>query len=77
MPVQVSTVAQMVILESRNSGSHDDALCVMNTHLFFHPGANHIRNIHTAAMLNEAEAFIKSTSTSSSPPALLFCGDLK
>jgi 2',5'-phosphodiesterase len=31
-------------------------LVVVNTHLFFHPYAPHIRSMHTAAMLEEAAA---------------------
>lgn len=33
-------------------------LCVVNTHLFFHPYAPHIRAMHTAAILEEAHAVV-------------------
>ena len=62
-----------------NTGAVEDALCVVNTHLFFHPGAPHIRNIHVAAMLQEAAGLISQTVQDSHlalQPALLFCGDL-
>lgn len=60
-------------------------LVVVNTHLFFHPFAPHIRSMHTAAMLEEAAAAIQEwTSTGSlqaelaarPPPTPLFVGDL-
>jgi 2',5'-phosphodiesterase len=34
-------------------------LVVVNTHLFFHPYAPHIRSMHTAAMLEEAAAAVQ------------------
>jgi 2',5'-phosphodiesterase len=34
-------------------------LLVINTHLFFHPYAPHIRSLHTAAILEEAAAALK------------------
>jgi 2',5'-phosphodiesterase len=34
-------------------------LAVLNTHLFFHPYAPHIRSMHTAAMLEEVAAAIE------------------
>lgn len=54
-------------------------LCVINTHLFFHPRAPHIRTLHTAALMERAEAMLKSlpaASDSGSRPSILFCGDL-
>ena len=59
-------------------------LCVLNTHLFYHPYAPHIRTMHTAAILEEAAAFITSSSASIATAApsvdpkdlaLIFCGD--
>ena len=35
-------------------------LCVVNTHLFYHPYAPHIRTMHTAAILEEAATFVSS-----------------
>ncbi|GAX76948.1 hypothetical protein CEUSTIGMA_g4395.t1 [Chlamydomonas eustigma] len=34
------------------------ALCVVNTHLFYHPYAPHIRTMHTSAILEEAADFM-------------------
>jgi 2',5'-phosphodiesterase len=36
----------------------EHSLCVLNTHLFFHPRAPHIRTLHVAAALAEADSFI-------------------
>jgi 2',5'-phosphodiesterase len=46
-------------LSSGPSGSQR-ILCVVNTHLFYHPYAPHIRTIHTSAILEEAVAFMSS-----------------
>lgn len=59
-------------------------LCVVNTHLFFHPYAPHIRTMHTAAILEEAAAFLQQAAEDprvgaalgGSRPTVLFCGDL-
>ena len=59
--------------------SEEEALCVVNTHLFYHPWAPHIRILHVAAMMDEAAALAQSTQRAlelQSRPALLFCGDL-
>jgi 2',5'-phosphodiesterase len=68
---KVTTIAQMLLLvprgtadpcsssSSSSSSSHQPAaapLLVINTHLFFHPYAPHIRSLHTAAILEEAAA---------------------
>ena len=44
-----------------SSSDAEGSLCVVNTHLFFHPQASHVRNIHTAALLSEVEAFISAS----------------
>ncbi len=54
-------------------------LAVVNTHLFFHPYAPHIRTMHTAAILEEAWALVEQQQQQQpqqKQPALLFCGDL-
>jgi len=60
-------------------------LVVINTHLFFHPFAPHIRSMHTAAMLEEAAAAIQQWAAApelavalagAPPPTPLFVGDL-
>lgn len=85
---KVTTVAQATLLAPVDPASGDGCLCVVNTHLFFHPYAPHIRTMHTAAILSEAGAFLEQCRSSPDvaqamaaagggrPPALLFCGDL-
>lgn len=55
-------------------------LCVLNTHLFYHPQAPHIRTMHTAALMAAAHTFLRQLSQpggSSTPrPSVVFCGDL-
>lgn len=71
--MQVSTVAQISLLEPVDSSPEEGPLCVVNTHLYFHPRANFIRTLHTAVMMMEARAVIDTTNDSA---ALIFCGDL-
>eukprot|EP00955_Chlamydomonas_euryale_P073835 361860-Chlamydomonas_euryale.AAC.4 len=52
-----------------------EPICVVNTHLFYHPYAPHIRTMHTAAILEEAVALLGRLGCSPSP-AMLFVGDL-
>ena len=60
----------------RGAGS-DEPLCVVNTHLFYHPRAPHIRNMQMAAILAEAEAVMQAPAAAGpGRPALLLCGDL-
>lgn len=80
---QVSTAAQITLLAPRQpeNGAEINAqerpLCIINTHLFFHPHASHIRTIHAAAMLAEANALIDAAERRlGRRPSLLFCGDL-
>ena len=44
------------------SAGWDHSLCVLNTHLFFHPRAPHIRTLHVAAALAEADSFMAEVS---------------
>jgi len=82
----VTTIAQATILLPVGDGScpphpNERPLCVVNTHLFYHPYAPHIRAMHTAAILEEAHATLKSWASrleegSHQRPSLIFCGDL-
>jgi 2',5'-phosphodiesterase len=47
----------MVILEPVANDKRPP-LCVVNTHLFFHPGAPHIRLMQAATLLEKASTFI-------------------
>lgn len=49
-------------LQEASQGS----ICVVNTHFFFHPNASHVRNIHTAAVLLEVQAFMHEHSSQAS-----------
>eukprot|EP00798_Chlamydomonas_sp_ICE-L_P031102 gene31102-6232_t len=73
---KVTTVAQVTVLEpTSTSSSQETPIVVMNTHLFFHPYAPHIRNMHTAAILEEAWALIQGLALEKEP-AIMFVGDL-
>ena len=74
----MTTIAQLTILEPvTQAGGAEGPLCLLNTHLFFHPQAPHIRSLHVAAMLAEAHALAESAAGQlSRAPTLLFCGDL-
>ena len=80
---KVSTVAQVGLLVPRGRAvappTPDTPLLVTNTHLFFHPGAPHIRTLHVAAALTEAADVAdraRAAGVIVMPPAPLFCGDL-
>ncbi|PSC75583.1 2, 5 -phosphodiesterase 12 [Micractinium conductrix] len=79
---RIATVAQISLLAPVQPG--DRLLCVLNTHLFFHYMAPHIRTMHVWAMVQEAHAFIEeamgdaelAARLGGQRPSLLFCGDL-
>ena len=43
--------------------SPEGSICVINSHFFFHPNASHVRNIHTAAIMSEVQAFMRQHSS--------------
>lgn len=74
--MQVSTTCQISMLLPLDPS--DTALCVVNTHLFFHPKASHMRTLMTAAIVVEALHAIDAVVNEHSQavrPALIFCGD--
>lgn len=82
---RVGTIAQMVILAPTGdpeTWGTQRPLCVLNTHLFFHYAAPHVRTIHVWAMLEYAKRFISDTikhhgdALGNIEPSLIFCGDL-
>ena len=92
---KVRNIGQIVMLQQVASGrplKDRKSLCVMNTHLYFHPDAPHIRTVHAAMLMEEAEAmcasYMQSTGSDNnnasadddadyvSHPAMLFAGDL-
>ena len=82
---KVGTVAQLTLLAPTGAASTwGDArpLCVVNTHLYFHYAAPHIRTLHVWAMLHHAKEFINKSMASRGgelgdlAPSVIFCGDL-
>ena len=82
---KVGTVAQLTLLAPTGPASTwGDArpLCVLNTHLYFHYAAPHIRTLHVWAMLHEAKEFIdkrmatRGEELGNVVPSVIFCGDL-
>lgn len=79
---RVATVAQVLLLAPQHPALRP--LCLVNTHLFFHYAAPHIRTMHTWAILQEAaEVVAEAVSTPDlaaacrgQRPAIVFCGDL-
>lgn len=72
---KVTTIAQVTLLQPLDCAGVPP-ICVANTHLFFHPYAPHIRTMHTAAILQEANLVMERTLGEGAPAAMLFCGDL-
>ena len=91
----ISTIAQVALLqavganydENKTSGACAGIprhLLVMNTHLYFHPYAAHVRLLSVAAIVDEAQKFATkyfgdeaaSSVTSSRQYGVLVCGDL-
>ena len=82
---KVGTVAQITLLAPTGPASTwGDArpLCVVNTHLYFHYAAPHIRTLHVWAMLRHAKEFIDKSMAGwggelgDLVPSVIFCGDL-
>lgn len=75
---RVGTVAQLLLLRPRDP--RHAPLCLVNTHLFFHNDAPHIRTLHTWAAVKEACAFLQESADlvkdCELEPTLLFCGDM-
>ena len=55
------------------SAGWEHSLCVLNTHLFFHPRAPHIRTLHVAAALAEADSFIAEVTHASGDRGITVC----
>ena len=72
---KVGTIGQLTLLV--DTEHQNTPLLVANTHLFFHARAPHIRTMHTYALMREAHTFLRSIEDlGSTPPALVFCGDM-
>ena len=77
---RVTTIAQALLLRPKEVPKTTPLLLLINTHLFFHGDAPHIRNIHVAAMMAEAHSWAREHVLEASdgcvPIATVFCGDL-
>lgn len=77
-PASGSPTAQAAASLSSASGRRP-ALCVVNTHLFGHPDATHVRLFQTATFMRHVERISKRyagpTASTDSPLAVVVCGD--
>ncbi|EKX52965.1 hypothetical protein GUITHDRAFT_43640, partial [Guillardia theta CCMP2712] len=74
---KLSTVAQVVALGPRDGAGEEGGLIIVNTHLFFHPEASHIRMLQVSAILTEAmDMKERMEERSQRACAVLFVGDL-
>ena len=81
---RLATVATLALLDDRAAGGRP--LLVVNTHLYFHPGAASVRTLHVYALLKQVEALLKeveadgggggTAAAGNVRPAVFFCGDL-
>lgn len=77
----IGQIARFNVVSDRARDQLGCQLVVVNTHLFYHPAAPHLRNIQTAVLLREAASVIDSGRTAAAvtgqqPIGLLFVGDL-
>jgi 2',5'-phosphodiesterase len=74
---KVGTIAQLVLLEPVVLGIDKPLsdVCVINTHLFFHGSAPHIRSIHVWSILQEMKTFLAEIAKTKSA-GCIFVGDL-
>ena len=75
---KVGQVLQVATLRIRDSKGKAERLVVGNTHLFYHPMADHIRAIQAYTICRQMDEIRRrnNQSTRSSPYPLLLCGDL-
>lgn len=70
---KIPTVATIAVLQPTNGSGQP--LLVVNTHLYFHPGASNIRTLQIYAILKEVEKYLDVWS-GGPKPAVFLCGDL-
>ena len=70
---KVSTAAQFALFEAVG-GVEEKRVLVVNTHLYFHPGASHVRSLSVAAMLAHAKDLLRARGQENW--SVLVCGDL-
>ena len=66
-----TTIAQVVMLQEVGFGGRK--VCVVNTHLFGHPDATHVRLVQSAVLARRVEILLARESWSQA--AVLVCGD--
>eukprot|EP00854_Cymbomonas_tetramitiformis_P012252 gene12252-14467_t len=75
----VTSVGQLGLMRAREADTAR-GVCVVNTHLFFHPGAPHIRQLQMHLLLEAAHSFIQrhaaQAGLEAGRVALVLCGDL-
>ena len=71
---KISTAAQYALLEVQQGGGR--RILVANTHLYFHPGASHIRSLSVAAILAHAADLLSRHGLTEEDCPVLVCGDL-
>ena len=72
---KISTAVQFALFETNSASASKEKLLVVNTHLYFHPGASHIRALSVALILAYA-ADLLSKQNFFGECAVFFCGDL-
>lgn len=74
---RVGTIAQIAVLQPCGRLARARPVTLINTHLFFHADAPHIRNLHVAAMVCGAYELAQSFQSGlRARPPLMLCGDL-
>jgi mRNA deadenylase 3'-5' endonuclease subunit Ccr4 len=73
---QLGTVAQAVVLRTRCAAAGGRTLVVANTHLYYHPQADHVRLIQAHGLLGKVDALCKRTAKAEGiAPAHVIAGD--
>jgi len=69
----MSVVFQLSVVRHKASGT---LMVIANTHLFFHPGARHIRLLQAMCLVQQVHELREKHSIQGVLPRLLLCGDL-
>jgi mRNA deadenylase 3'-5' endonuclease subunit Ccr4 len=73
---KVGQVLQVATLRLKNPNGKAEQLVVGNTHLFYHPMADHIRAMQAYIVCKQMDKIRRQDSRQSAPSPLIFCGDL-
>jgi mRNA deadenylase 3'-5' endonuclease subunit Ccr4 len=69
-----TTVAQAMLLESVGEGA-PRRLWLLNTHLFGHPDATHVRLVQVCSLMRKAARLAAKKTVGGPAPGLVLCGD--